>query len=93
MFEPLELTYESPLTFPCQFPIKAMGLDEDDFDMLIVGIVRKHAPDLAEGAVSCRMSRGGKYVSVTVTIEAESREQLDRIYRELHAEDRVLILL
>ena len=93
MFEHLQLAEESPLRFPCQFPIKAMGLAQDDFDLLVVEIVRRHAPDIKEGAVTSRLSRGGKYVSVTVTVEAESREQLDTIYRALHAQKRVLILL
>ncbi len=93
MFEQLQLCEESPLTFPCQFPIKAMGLAEDDFDLLVVEIVRRHAPDIKEGAVTSRLSRGGKYVSVTVTVDAESREQLDTLYRALHAQERVLILL
>ncbi len=93
MFEQLQLSEESPLTFPCQFPIKAMGLAADDFDLLVVEIVRRHAPDIKEAAVTSRLSRGGKYVSVTVTVDAESREQLDTVYRALHAQERVLILL
>jgi len=83
----------SPLSFPCDFPIKAMGRDEDDFDALVVGLVRRHSPDLLEGAVKSRRSRRGRYVSVTVTIQAESREQLDSIYMDLCAEERVLMAL
>jgi putative lipoic acid-binding regulatory protein len=84
---------ESLLRFPCDFPIKAMGKAEDDFDTLIVELIRKHSPDLREGAVKSRHSNGGRFVSVTVTIQAESREQLDRIYMELTAEERVLMAL
>lgn len=86
-------TEESLLSFPCDFPIKAMGKAEDDFDALIVGIIRKHSPDLHEGAVMSRLSNGGRFVSVTVTIQAESRAQLDNIYMELTAEKRVLMAL
>src|SRR5262245_11896448 len=84
---------ESPLTFPCEFPIKAMGRADDDFDSLVVSVVRRHSPDIREGAVHTRLSREGKYMSVTVTIVAESRRQLDDIYRDLTAEDRVLMAL
>lgn len=82
---------ESVMKFPCSFPIKAMGKATDDFDLLIVEIVRNHHPDLTEGAVKTRPSREGKYISVTVTINAQSREQLDKIYLDLTAHERVLM--
>lgn len=84
---------ESALTFPCQFPIKVMGLATDDFDALVVTLIRRHSPDLLEGAVRTRLSRAGKYMSVTVTVEARSRLQLDDIYRELTGNERVLMAL
>ncbi len=83
----------SPLIFPCRFPIKAMGLAGSDFDLLVADIVRRHAPDLAEDAVKTRPSRGGKYLAVTVTIEATSRGQLDAIYQDLTGHERVVIAL
>ena len=79
--------------FPCAFPIKAMGRDEADFESAVVEIVRRHAPDLGEGAVSTKPSRGGRFLSVTVTITATSRDQLDAIYAELTADVRVLMAL
>lgn len=82
---------ESLMEFPCSFPIKAMGKATDDFDALVVEIVRKHHPDVTAGAVKTRPSREGKYISVTVTIDAQSREQLDNIYLELTAHERVLM--
>ena len=82
---------ESLMEFPCSFPIKAMGKAVDDFDVLVVEIVRKHHPGLTEGAVKTRPSREGKYISVTVTINAQSREQLDNIYLDLTAHERVLM--
>ncbi len=84
---------ESIMEFPCQFPIKAMGKNSSDFELQVVSLVRKHCPDLAEGAVVCRDSKGGKYLSVTVTISASSREQLDNIYMELTACEHVLMAL
>lgn len=81
------------LSFPCRFPIKVMGRSEGDFDVLVVDLVRRHVAGLGEGAVRLRPSANGVYVSVTVTIEAQSREQLDAVYRELTAEARVLMVL
>ncbi|MDX1592626.1 MAG: DUF493 domain-containing protein [Gammaproteobacteria bacterium] len=84
---------ESPFDFPCTFPVKAMGRDEEGFEATVVGIVRRHAPDLGEGAVTTQASRRGRYVSVTVTITATSREQLDAIYNDLTAHHQVLMAL
>lgn len=84
---------ESLLKFPCSFPVKAMGRAEEDFDALVVEIVRCHAPDLAESAVATRPSKGGKWVSVTVTIRATSQEQLDAIYQALNDHHKVVMAL
>jgi putative lipoic acid-binding regulatory protein len=84
---------ESALQFPCDFPIKAMGLARDDLEFTVVEIVRRHAPDLGEGAVSCRASTNGKYLSVTVTVRATSKQQLDAIYLDLTACEQVLMAL
>ena len=81
------------MKFPCQFPIKVMGTASDDFDTIIIDIIKKHVSNLSEDAVKSRLSQKGKYVSVTVTIEAESREQLDNIYSDLTEHKMVLMAL
>ncbi len=81
------------LEFPCEFPLKIMGHATEDFDALVVEIVRRHVENLPEGAVSTRASRAGRYLSVTVTIEARSKAQLDALYRELSAHERILMVL
>jgi uncharacterized protein len=84
---------ESLLEFPCQFAIKAMGRHRDDFDAIVVEIVRRHCPDIREGAVTRRPSRSGTYLSITVMIDATSREQLDAIYQGLTDHPDVLMAL
>lgn len=79
--------------FPCEYAVKAMGLAEPGFDELVVELIRRHCPDIREGAISSRESRNGKYVSVTVNIIAESHRQLEAIYAELTANEKVLIRL
>ena len=56
-------------------------------------IVRRHAPDIGEGAVSTRESRNGNYLAVTVRVMAESREQMDRIYQDLVDHEHVTMAL
>jgi putative lipoic acid-binding regulatory protein len=80
----------TPFEFPCDFPIKAMGRAGEDFPPLVLRIVRRYADDLDETRVKLRESRNGKWVSVTVTIRASSKDQLDAIYRELSGHERVV---
>ena len=70
-----------------------MGLAEEGFGDLVVAIVRQHAPDLDERAVVSRPSKGGKWVSVTVIVQATSRAQLDAIYQALSDHDKVVMAL
>ncbi len=88
-----ETPSESPLQFPCEFPIKAFGLDGGDFARLVADIARRHAPGLQDSAVVSRPSKGGKYLAVTVLVQAESKAQLDAIYRDLGACPEVVMAL
>jgi putative lipoic acid-binding regulatory protein len=84
---------ESLFDFPCQFPIKVMGLSNETFEIEVVKLVRKHVPDLAENAVTRRESAKSNYAALTITITATSREQLDAIYGELTASEHVIMAL
>ena len=84
---------ESALTFPTSFPIKIMGRRADGFAQAILDVVVKHAPDFDPSTLEMRASREGNYLSVTATINATSRDQLDDLYRELTAHPMVTMVL
>lgn len=84
---------ESPLTFPCEFPVKAMGRQDAGFPDRVLDLVARHAPEAGPRQVRVAESRAGRYQSVTVTITATSRAQLDAIYRDLAADAAVLMTL
>lgn len=84
---------ETLLEFPCDFPIKAFGPAISEFPELVLEMVRCHAPDTPDDAVTCKTSREGRYYSVTVVVRATSREQLDEIYRLLTASELVTMAL
>jgi len=84
---------ETLLEFPCDFPIKIMGLMQEEFSQTMVEIVLRHAPDFVAEKVEMRASSGGKYVSITCTIRATSKSQLDNLYRELTAHPLVKMAL
>ncbi|MDE1989606.1 MAG: DUF493 domain-containing protein [Betaproteobacteria bacterium] len=79
--------------FPCDFPIKAMGYTVDGFAQTVMGIVLQHAPDFDPATLEMRSSSTGKYLSVTCTIRAVSRAQLDALYRELSGHPSVVMVL
>lgn len=84
---------KAQLVFPCFFPIKVMGKKHADFEAEIISIVNKHAPNLSEGAIKINESKNGTYISMTITIDAQSKEQLDNIYFDLTACKKVIMAL
>ncbi len=81
------------LEFPCNFPLKVMGTTRDGFAQAVVGIVTKHAPDFDAATVEMRPSKAGNYLSLTCTLRATSKPQLDALYRELTSHPWVKIVL
>jgi uncharacterized protein len=81
------------LKFPCAFPIKIMGRTQDGFAQAIVRVVSRHAPDFDPATLEMRSSSAGNYLSVTATINATSRAQLDDLYRDLTAHPMVTMVL
>lgn len=79
--------------FPCDFPIKVMGRDSESFRTLTLAIVERHAGSLAPESISERASSKGRFLSLTYTIRAESRAQLDGIYQDLTDSGVVLVAL
>ena len=83
----------SALEFPCAFPIKIMGKTQPGFAQQVVEVVQRHAPDFDPSTLEMRASSAGNYLSVTATINATSRAQLDDLYRELVAHPMVTMVL
>ena len=84
---------ETLLEFPCDFPIKIMGASRDDFAQTMLAIVTRHAPDFDGATMEMRASRAGNYLSLTCTVRATSKAQLDDLYRELSGHPWVKIVL
>lgn len=84
---------ETLLEFPCEFPIKAMGLTCDALEISVIEIINRHVDNLSEGALRMRPSKTGKYTAITITITAHSKLQLDNIYLDLTACAHVTIAL
>ena len=79
--------------FPCLFPIKVMGKNSDKLYPAVSAIMAKHVTGLDDVTFESRLSSGDKYLSITVTIMARSRAQLDAIYLDLNGHELVLMTL
>ena len=86
-------TEETLLEFPCAFPIKAMGRADDTFEALVRAIILDHAEPWDDESFTVKPSGQGNFMSVTVTVRATSKAQLDAIYQDLTANPKVLMAL
>ena len=84
---------ETLLVFPCEFPIKIMGLVRIDFLEKMAEAIQKYAPDFDPAGTEVRFSAERKYVSITCVVNAQSKYQLDAIYIALSSHPLVKIVL
>jgi putative lipoic acid-binding regulatory protein len=84
---------QSLIEYPSAFPIKVMGLNVDGFTEAVVAVARHFDPVFDATTVETRPSKGGKYLGLTITITASSREQLDELYRTLSTHPMVKVVL
>ncbi|MCX7169604.1 MAG: DUF493 domain-containing protein [Proteobacteria bacterium] len=84
---------ESLLQFPCDFPIKIIGVNQAGYAQAILAVILSHAPDFDPGQMEMRPSGKSNYLSLTCTVRATSKAQLDALYRALTAHPLVKVVL
>ena len=84
---------QSLIDYPSRFPIKVMGSNVDGFVHAITTIAKQFDPAYDASTVEIRPSSGNKYLGVTITVTATSREQLDELYRTLSTHPMVKVVL
>ena len=83
----------SLIEYPSRFPIKVMGVKVDGLVPAVTLIARQFDPGFDASTIELRESKGGKYLGVTITVNATSREQLDELYRTLTTHPMVKMVL
>jgi putative lipoic acid-binding regulatory protein len=83
----------SLIEYPSRFPIKVMGVNESGFAEAVVEIALRFDPAFDPATLEMRPSKGAKYIGLTVTVTATSREQLDELYRALTAHPMVRVVI
>ena len=84
---------DSLIEYPCDFPIKVMGLSRQGFAQAVAEVVVRHDPEFSAASMQMRSSSGARYISLTCTVRATSREQLDALYQELCDHPMVVMVL
>jgi putative lipoic acid-binding regulatory protein len=83
----------SLIEYPCEFPIKIFGLQQAGFAQAVLEVVNKHDPGFVAASMGMRASRNARYISLTCTVHATSREQLDALYQELCDHPSIVMVL
>lgn len=83
----------SLIEYPSAFPIKVMGAQVDGFVEAMINVALQFDPGFQPATVEQRPSSGGKYLGITLTVTATSREQLDELYRTLSTHPMVKVVL
>jgi putative lipoic acid-binding regulatory protein len=84
---------DSLVEYPCDFPIKVFGQSQEGFAKAVMEVVVKHDPDFKPAGIEMKSSKQGRYISLTCTVHATSREQLDALYQELCDTPQVVMVL
>lgn len=81
------------IEFPCDYPVKVLGRNVEEFRPLVLEIFERHAPGFDETTITVRDSRKGNFLSLTVTITATGPEQLEALHQDLRATGLVQMVL
>lgn len=85
---------DKELEFPCQYPIKIIGVANDNFKKKILSVIYQHFREkVSDDLISFKHSKNKKYLSITLDFTAESREHVDEIYKDLKACREVICLM
>lgn len=84
---------ESLIEFPCDFTLKIVGKSQGDFEKIVLAIVHEHFPNVSDKQVQKKFSKDQTYLSLSVTVYATSKPQLDALYLALTSTKEVLMVL
>jgi uncharacterized protein len=83
----------SLIEYPCEFPIKVFGQTQQGFLQAVTEVVLQYDPKFTAASITMRNSKSAKYISLTCTVTATSREQLDALYQALCDHPLVVMVL
>lgn len=85
---------EAPkIEFPCEYPIKVLGVSSESFESIILEVFERHAPGFDQQAVASKASRNGTFTSIAITITATGPDQLEALHQDLLATGHVKMVI
>lgn len=81
------------LNFPCDFTFKIMGKTSIQFEATVLAILKAHFPEITQQQLLSKESSDGNYISISATVYADSKQQLDNTYRALTNSPEVMVAL
>ena len=81
------------IEFPCDYPIKVLGRNVEEFRPAVIEVFERHAPGFDQQSIAVRDSRKGRFLALTITIVATGPDQLDALHRDLLATGLVQMVL
>ncbi len=71
------------IEFPCEYPIKVLGREREDFRSVVIEVFERHAPGFDTETIAVKASSKGTFTSITITITATGRDQLEALHQDL----------
>ena len=89
------MTQEEPpkIEFPCEYPIKVLGRESEQFQDVILEVFERHAPGFDRDSISVRASSKGTFTALTVIITATGKPQLEALHQDLMATGHVQMVI
>lgn len=81
------------IEFPCDFPIKIIGVNSESFKDDILAITLKHFPHFAKESMTAKMSQQNNYLAITTTVPVQNQQQLDDYYKEVSIHPQIKMVL
>lgn len=91
--QPLPPSALALIDFPGRFALKVLGIKSTEFEVIVFALVKSHCPGDETIEVSSRESKNGRYISLTLTFIADSKQQLEAIYQDLYDCESVVMTL
>ena len=79
--------------FPTFYTFKIFGRQSATFAERVREIVSATLGPVPLDSTKVRESARGRYLSVTIVVHVQSRAQLEQVYRDLRAEEQVLLYI
>jgi putative lipoic acid-binding regulatory protein len=81
------------IEFPCDYPIKVLGVSSEAFESIIFEVVERHAPGFDQQTITVNASSKGTFTSLTITITATGPDQLQALHQDLLATGHVKMVI